>query len=170
MPAVTITRSLDEAVITMSWHDMFAVWLKGTVTIANQREMEHHAQKSIQQWPRGIGMMVAILDTTPPIANEVRRELDGIYNRLTPSTRCLSYVLLGSGFNIAVARGALTATNWVTRRPYPTSTTNDLRKGTNWLHYALGEDPERGSIDEFTRALTAAVRGEVPQTSNTPKP
>jgi hypothetical protein len=140
---------------------MFAVWLTGTRTIANHREMEHHAQQCIQQWPRGIGMMVAIVDTTPPISTEVRREVDAIYDRLTPGVRGVSYVILGSGFNIAVARGALTATSWVPRRPYPTSTTNDLKKGTHWLHYSLGEDPERGSIDDFIQALTAAVRGEV---------
>jgi hypothetical protein len=169
MPAVTIEHSLDEAVMTMSWHDLFAIWLKGTLTIANQRETEEHAQKCIRQWSRGIGIMVVVDDSTPPISTEVRRELDAIYRRLTPGTRGVSYVILGNGFNTAVARGALAATNWVMRRPYPTSTANDLNKGARWLHYALGEDPERGSVEQFIQALAAAVRGEAPQTLKTQK-
>ncbi len=164
MPAITIERSADEAVVTMAWHDLFAIWLKGLSTVANQREAEQQAQRCMDQWPRGIGLMVIIDETTPPLSNEVRRELDAIYRRLSPGLRGVCYVILGRGINMAIARGTLTATNWITRRAYPTSTTSDLKKGATWLHYTLGDDPERGTVDQFIHALTAAVSGEDPQT------
>ncbi len=163
MPAITIERSSDEAVITMAWHDLVAIWLKGPLTIANQRESEQHTRQCIAQWPRGIGMMV-VIDETPPVSAEVRRELDAIYRRIGPGLRGVAYVVLGGGFNALVARSALTAGGWLARHPYPTSTTGDLKKGVSWLHYTLGEDPERGTVDQFIQALAAAVSGEDPQT------
>lgn len=164
MPAVTIERSSDDAVITMVWHDLVAIWLKGPLTIANQRETEEFIRECIGQWSRGIGLMIVIDEDTPQISNEVRKELEAIYHRLGPSLRGVAYVVLGGGFNALVARSSLTATGWVTRRSYPTSTSGDLRKGTTWLHYTLGEDPERGTVDQFIHALSAATRGEDPQT------
>jgi hypothetical protein len=169
MPAVTIERSSDEAIITMAWHDLFTIWCQGPLTVTNQRDAEKHARKSIEQWSRGIGLMVVLDETTPPPSNEVRPELNAIFGRIGPSIRGISYVIRGKGFNAMVARSTLTAATWLARRPYPTSTTDDLKKGAKWLHYTLGEDPERGTVDQFVHALTAAARGEEPQTLRTNK-
>lgn len=167
MPAVTIERSTDDAVVVMFWHDILAVWLKGPATIANQRDAERIASKLLEQWPRGIAMMVVIGVGLPLPSAEVKRELDAIYRRLAPNLRALSYVVLGSGFHPTMVRSHLIASNWVMRRPYATSTTGDVKKGATWLFYTLGEDAERGSVDQFTQALAAAVRGEAPTTLRT---
>lgn len=169
MPAVTIERSSDESVLTMAWHDLFAIWFQGPLTVANQREAEQHARKCIDQWSRGIGMMIVINEAMPPPSNEVRPELNAIFGRIGSSLRGVAYVVHGKGFNAMMARSTLTASTWLARRPYPMSTSSDLTKGAKWLHYTLGEDPERGSVEQFVQALAAASRGEEPQTLRTKK-
>jgi hypothetical protein len=66
-----------------------------------------------------------------------------------------------------MTRATLMTMNLITRRPYPTSVHSDVRKGAEWLFSTLDRDPERGTVDQFTQALSAAVRGEAPTTLRT---
>jgi hypothetical protein len=164
MPDVTIERSADETTVFMSWHDLLAVWVNGSATVENQNETARHAQVLVERWPRGIGIIVVIDDGSPAPSKEVKQEISAMYQRLAPNLRGVCFVMKGHGLQMAMVRGTLIAMNWVARRPYPTSITGDLQKGVNWLHYTLGNDPDRGTVDQFIVALNAAVLGEPLQT------
>jgi hypothetical protein len=73
-------------------------------------------------------------------------------------------VILGGGIKATVIKTALMGSNWLSRRPYPTSTTTDLKKGISWMYYTMPKDPERGSEGDFLEALNAMMRGEAPDT------
>jgi len=164
MPTVVTAKTKDEAVHILTWHDIGAIWVKGIPTVENQRETELLVINALGQYANSYGAFVIINAALPPPTYEVRTELDTIYNRLAPRLRCVAYVILGSGFQTALIRTALVGSNWVSRRPYPTSTTSDLRKGASWLYYTMPKDPERGNVDDFLGALDAFMHGEVPDT------
>ncbi len=169
MPAVTIERSTDDAVLIMTWHDFYVVWLDGPMTVENQRESEAFGRKLMERWPRGVGMLVVINEAARAPTPEVRKELNEIYRRITPNLRGVSYAILGSGMSVQLAKATLIGMNLLARRPYRSSVTSDLRNAAKWLFYTLGEDPERGTVDQFLQALKSAVQGESPQTLRTQK-
>jgi hypothetical protein len=169
MPTVTIEQSTDEALVLMFWHDVSVAWVKGAATAANQIETYRHIKKFIDQWPRGVGTMVVISPTAQPLSDDARKEQEKIYRDFGPKTRGMVYVLLATGFQAAMARATLITLNLITRRPYPTSVHSNVKDGAQWLFSHLVHDPERGTVEQFTQALTAAVRGEAPTTLRTQK-
>jgi hypothetical protein len=169
MPAVTIEHTTDEAIVFMFWHDVYVAWVKGSATVANQIESYRHIKKVSELWPRGVATMVVIGPTAGPVSDDVRKEQDKIYRDFGSRMRCMAYVILGTGFQASVARATLMTMNLLTRRPYPTSVHSDVSKGAEWLFSHLVQDTQRGTVEQFTQALTAAVRGEAPTTLRTQK-
>jgi hypothetical protein len=169
MPAVSIEHTSDEAIVLMFWHDVYVAWVKGAATVANQVESYRHIKKVSDLWPRGVGSMVVIGPSAGHLTDDARKEQDKIYRDFGSKMRCMAYVILGTGFQASVARATLTTLNLVTRRPYPTSVHSDVNKGAEWLFSHLVQDIQRGTVEQFTQALTAAARGEAPSTMRTQK-
>jgi len=167
MPAITVERSKDETVVVMCWHDIVAIWIKGPMSIANQRDNEQRTKKWAERCPRGIGMMVVIEEGLPMPSAEVKRELNAIYDRLAPIVRGAAYVIHGGGLYGSMVRGSLTAMKWINPKRYPSSFAADVKQGAQWLYCTLGDDDERGTVDQFADALSAAARGEEPMTLRT---
>lgn len=164
MPIVTTVRTTDDAVHILTWHDIAAIWIKGKPTIENQRETETLVLGALGRHADRYGAFVIINGELHPPTFEVRHELDMIYNRLTQRLQGVAYVILGRGFQTAVIRATLIGSNWLSRRPYPTSVSGDLKKGIGWLYYTLPKDPERGEMNDFLDALGSMMQGEAPET------
>lgn len=164
MPTVVTAKTKDEAIHILAWHDICAIWFKRMPTVDNQRETERLVLAALGQHASRYGSFVIINGDLSPPPYEVRTELDVIYNRIGPRLRCVSYVILGGGLKATLIKTSLVGSNWLSRRPYPTSTTSDLKKGISWMYYTMPKDPERGSEEDFLEALNAMMRGEGPDT------
>lgn len=164
MPAISTARTKDEAVHIMTWHDVGVIWIKGAATVDNQRETETLMIDALGKRANRYGAFVIINGDFPPPTYQVRQELDVIYERIAHRLQGVAYAILGDGFQTAVIRAAIVGSNWLSRRPYPTSVSGDIRKGANWLYYTMPKDPERGDIGDFVNAVQAMMRGEAPET------
>lgn len=160
MIVVRTFRSADGEIIGLHHHDLFALVIAGRASVENQREAERWVIECARGLSSKMGLVVVIDAAVPMPEDAVRRELDAIYLRLSPQIRAVGYAIEGTGFHSAAVRAVLTGVNFVTRRPYPTHTTSDLRGALSWVLGQLERDPRRGEplavIDAFDRARADA--------------
>jgi hypothetical protein len=115
----------------VQWQDLFVIVDDGRVTINEYERLEPLVRVQAKGCPQGLGCLVIIPEKADPPTSAVRHHLEGMLGRL--QIRSLAYLVEGSGFRAATARGALIGLGIFQRKRYPTKVFTTLVTALEWL-------------------------------------
>ena len=123
------------------WQDVFVVVDQGVMHPSDYAEIERSGRELIARNPAGIAVLVIIPSVAKPPPEEVRKAISDLLARMGPHLRCACWLVEGSGFRAAAARGVLASLQMVVRSAYPTRVCSDLAAAVHWIvqHMPNGE-------------------------------
>jgi hypothetical protein len=141
------------------WKDIFALVDQGRTEVADYPILERMVCEQAVKHPVGLACLVIIPSTATPPSDEVRRAINDVLTRLGPKLRCLCWLVEGSGFRAATVRAALAGLRILSRPPYPTLVSGDLRTALRWVMPHLQDGTAR--LDDIPSAMDAINQGRV---------
>jgi hypothetical protein len=121
------------------WRDIFALVDRGQTNVSEYPILEAMVREQAEQHPRGLGCLVIIPANANPPPDNVRRAINDVLTRLSPSLLCLCWLVEGKGFRAAAVRAALAGLRIVRRPPYPTTVASDMISALRWMFPHLRE-------------------------------
>jgi hypothetical protein len=100
------------------WRNLFVVVDNGKVPASEYTTFRQRIVDQASGFEGGIGGLVMIPKSATPPPDDVRRAIDEALRGLAGSLRCVSWVVEGSGFQAAMARGVLNGIRMLRRPPY----------------------------------------------------
>jgi hypothetical protein len=133
------TSTVPPPIQTMSpnkvifWRDVFVLVDNGKARVNDYAHFGRLILEQKAKYKAGIGSLVIIPEGATPPPDEVRKAINRALNNLDDGLRCFCWIVEGSGFQAAVARGVLTGIRLFGRHRYPTQIETNLEEALAWI-------------------------------------
>jgi hypothetical protein len=120
------------------WRDIFVVVDNGKVPASEYVTFGQRIIDQASNYEDGIAGLVIIPPHATPPPDDVRTAINEALRGLAGSLRAFCWLVEGSGFQAAMARGVLNGIRMFSRHPYPTFITPNLDEALSWTLPHLG--------------------------------
>jgi hypothetical protein len=115
------------------WRDMFVLVEDGKSRAGDYEHCGRLIAEQRQAYPTGVGGLVIIPEGATPPSDEARKAINAVLKSQEDGLLCFCWLVEGTGFPAAIARGILTGIRVFGRFSYPTQIANSLPDALEWM-------------------------------------
>ena len=147
----------DDAVRLAHAGPVFVNMWRGAITVERLERVVGIQRKLFVDHP-SMGVVTIIEPTTPLIGNKEREVGDRLQRETAKHLVATAYVIEGSGFMAAAARGVLSTTQMLLRSAFPMKAFSNVDAAAKWIAPIVSASATPIAADAIVRAIASARR------------